>query len=203
MLKVRDIMSKNVVTVPPTLSLRDAMDLLTSRHISGVPVTTNRKVVGVISLTDFAEFAAATPGVPLSGAQPDDALLDEASADWDNAADVDEGELAPAFYSALWDDAGADVLERMHQARSTEWNVLEEHTVAEAMSRKLTALPPEAPVDHAADVMRRAGIHRVLIMDGGDLVGVVTTRDIANAVADHRVKSREYVFGERANDRGN
>lgn len=197
MLLLRDIMTRDVVNVSPELSLRDAMDLLTTRHISGAPVVTNRKVVGVVSLTDLAEFAAATPGVPTE--RPELAEWGE----WDTSGDqTDENEAPGAFFAELWDDAGADVTERMAETDGPEWNVLQEHTVDEAMNRKVSALPPDTPVDQAADVMRKAGIHRVLVMEGDDLVGLVSTKDIADAVADHRFSRRVYVFGAAAARRG-
>lgn len=197
MLRLRDIMSRDLVTLSPDLSLRDAMDVLTTQHITGAPVLSNHKVVGVISLTDLVEFAAASPGVPTE--RPDLTDID----DWENPGDLPTDDEPPsAFFAELWDDAGADVAERFAQTEGPEWNTLEEHTVGEAMNRKVSALPPDAPVDHAAAVMRRAGIHRVLVMEGPALMGVVTTSDIADAVADHRISSRVYVFGSPANNRG-
>jgi CBS domain-containing protein len=103
----------------------------------------------------------------------------------------------------MWEDAGADVAERMADTGGPEWNVLEEHTVGETMNRTVSALPPDTPVEHAAEVMRRATIHRVLVMEDGKLLGVVTTKDITDAVADHRFTNRVYVFGNPASDRGN
>ena len=46
--------------------------------------------------------------------------------------------------------------------------------------------------------MRTADVHRVLVMDGESLLGVVTTRDIADAVADHQLTTRRYVFDRKA-----
>jgi CBS domain-containing protein len=189
MLRLRDIMTNEVVTVGPDLTLRDAMDLLTSRHISGAPVVVRGKVVGVVSLTDLAECAAATPGVPTQ--RPDVAEWGE----YENPADWIEGDEPPsAFFAAMYDDAGADVSERMAQTMGPEWNVLEEHTVGEAMNRKVASLSADTPVEHAAAVMQRAGIHRVLVMENGNLLGVVTTKDISDAVADHQLTKRVYVF---------
>jgi CBS domain-containing protein len=197
MLRIREIMTSDVVTLSPDISLRDAMDALTSRHITGAPVMAGRKVVGVVSLTDLAEFAAASPGVPTL--RPPVEEPDE----WENVGDLAYMDEPPsAYFAELWDDAGATVTQRFDQSEGPEWNVLEDHTVAEAMNRRICVLPPDAPVDHAAAVMRRAGIHRVLVMDGGELLGVLTTTDIANAVADHRITSRVYVFGSRAAARG-
>lgn len=90
----------------------------------------------------------------------------------------------------------------MAETMGPEWNMLEEHTVGEAMNRKIAALPPDTPVEHAAAVMRRAGIHRVLVMENGNLLGIVTTKDVSDAVADRRLTTRVYVFGAKAGDCG-
>lgn len=197
MLRIRDIMTTDVVTLSPQASLRDAMDVLTTQHITGAPVVTAGRVVGVVSLTDLAEFAASNPGIPTL--RPPVEEID----DWENAGDLPNADEPPsAYFAELYDDAGADVAQRFEQTESPEWNALEDHTVAEAMNRRISVLPPDAPVDHAAAVMRRAGIHRVLVMESRDLLGVVTTTDIANAVADNKFTSRVYVFGKSAAARG-
>lgn len=182
-------MTREVVTVSPDLSLRDAMDLLTTRHISGAPVVSNGRVLGVVSLTDLAEFAAATPGVPTERPEQTEWGDFDEPVDWP----VDE-EPPSAYFAQLWDDAGADVSERLQSTSGPEWNVLEEHTVSEAMSRSIASLPAATPVQRAAELMQRSGIHRVIVMDNGLLVGVVTTKDISDAVADERITKRIYVF---------
>jgi CBS domain-containing protein len=80
--------------------------------------------------------------------------------------------------------------------------VLAAHTVDEVMSRALHTVRPSAEVAEAADQMRRTGIHRVLVMERDELVGILTTLDVAKAVADHRLQTRVYVFGRHAQDRG-
>jgi CBS domain-containing protein len=65
MLKLKDIMTRDLVTVEPETSLKEVADLLASRGISGVPVITDSgDVVGVISASDIVSFAAAVPVVP-------------------------------------------------------------------------------------------------------------------------------------------
>lgn len=198
MLRLRDIMTTDVVTVSPDLTLRDAMSLLSTRHVSGAPVVSGTKVIGVVSLTDLAEFAASEPGVPTARPQ-------QAEEEWEAPAEWVEGEEAPSsFFAEMWEDAGADVSERFAEVTGPEWNVLEEHTVSEVMNRTLCSLPPDTPVENAADFMRTAAVHRVLVMDGNALIGLVTTKDIADAVADHKLTTRTYVFGKKAefDDRG-
>lgn len=198
MLRLRDIMTQDVLTVSPDLSVREAMDLLTSRHISGAPVVTRNKVVGVVSLTDLAECAAAARGVPTQ--LPEQAELGELDEplEW-----IEGDEPSAAFFSEMWEDADADVVEQMAEAEGPERNVLEEHTVAETMNRQIISLPPDTSVEEAAALMRRAGIHRVLVAESDVLLGLVTTKDITDAVADHRFTNRVYVFGAPAADRGN
>jgi CBS domain-containing protein len=197
MLRLKDIMTRDVLTVSPELSVRDAMEVLTSRHISGAPVVSRGKVVGVVSLTDLAESAAAAPGVPTQRPEIVEWGEFETPLEW-----IEGNEPPAAFFAEMWDDAGADVAVRMAEVMGPEWNMLEELTVGETMNRKVSALPEDTPVEAAADVMRRASIHRVLVIDDGKLLGVVTTKDITDAVADHRLTNHVYVFGGRAAERG-
>lgn len=147
MLKLRDIMTTPVVSATPDMTLREAMSLLTDRHISGAPVVRGGKVVGVFSSTDLLVYIA-----ELDAAQP-----------------------AVSF-----------------RRRQTP---LEEVTVSEVMTRGAKSLPPDCPADLAAAFMQRARIHRVLVMEGERLFGLVTTTDLARAIAEHRVTTRAYAFG--------
>lgn len=194
MLRLRDIMTADVLTVSPELSIRDAMSLFATRHVSGAPVLASGKVVGVVSTTDLMEFAADLPGVPTARAANTDEDLEEWEEQEDEIEIEDEEETSMAFFADSWENAGADVSERMSEVNSPEWNALEEHTVAEAMTRDVFALTPGTAVDVAADRMRTAGVHRVLVMDGEQLVGIVSTKDIANAVADHKLTTQRFIF---------
>lgn len=62
---------------------------------------------------------------------------------------------------------------------------LEAVTVADVMTRDVKSLPPECTVTAAALFMTSSNIHRVLVMENGHLCGIVTTTDLAAAVARH------------------
>lgn len=93
-------------------------------------------------------------------------------------------------------DEESDVTERFNEIgtrrAASDW--FTEHTVSEVMNHRICALPSNTRVDQAADFMRTAAIHRVLVMDDGVLVGIVSMTDIAEAVADHKLTERTYVF---------
>jgi CBS domain-containing protein len=192
-LKLRDIMTSEVLTVSPQQSIQDAISLLVTRHVSGAPVVTGTQVIGVVSATDLLEFAASVTGVPeerTDQAEWGEWGIDRSAADQPKA----ENEPLALYFTELWDDAGAGVTERYEAITGPEWNTLREHTVGEAMTSDVRSLPPETGVPAAADFMRRAGIHRVLVMEHDRLVGIVTSTDIAKAVSEHRLSDRTYAF---------
>ncbi len=125
MLRLREIMSTDIVTVGPETAIREAMELFAHRHISGAPVVTGSTLVGVVTSTDLMAFAASLPGVPRERDTRDHHdEQDEAPVD-DESGQV--AEVGSAFVSEMWDDARAHVTERMSQPDAPEWNVLEEH----------------------------------------------------------------------------
>ena len=57
MLKAKDIMTKDVVSVDPDATLEDAIRILLSSKISGMPVCDrDRRVLGIISEKDIVSF---------------------------------------------------------------------------------------------------------------------------------------------------
>lgn len=184
MLRLHDIMTREVVTLDPGMSLRDALDILTARHVSGAPVVEADKVVGVLSAMDILEFLSTTPGVP-----------DVTNSEEDEPRGLDDGTETPAAYFVdLWSNAGADVTERINATNAAAWDLLAVHTVAEAMSRAVVAFAPSVDARVAADAMQRARAHRVLVIDGNRLVGIVSSLDIARAVAKRMLESPRYVY---------
>ncbi|NPA92107.1 MAG: CBS domain-containing protein [Chloroflexi bacterium] len=52
---VKDLMTTNVVTIEPSATIDDAMELMTRYRIRHLPVVENGKVVGVISIGDVVK----------------------------------------------------------------------------------------------------------------------------------------------------
>lgn len=53
LLHVQDVMSRDVVWVPPHLGVKDLLRLMSDRHIGGVPVVDDGRVIGVVSESDL------------------------------------------------------------------------------------------------------------------------------------------------------
>jgi CBS domain-containing protein len=64
---VKDVMSKNVITISPEESVSDAIEKMAKNNISGLIVVEDEKVVGVISESDILKiFKSEFPELKLS-----------------------------------------------------------------------------------------------------------------------------------------
>ena len=138
-MKVRDLMTRDVVTVTPETSLKEAASLLAAKRISGMPVVDDAgTVVGVLSEADILAKE--------SGERRRDGLLGRL--------------LDPDF-----------VLKDKIRAR----------TAGEAMSAPAITIDPDRPVHDAATRMVAESVNRLPVIEGGNLVGIVTRADLVRA----------------------
>ena len=190
MLKLGDVMTRDVITLGPELTVREAMAVLTNRRVSGAPVVENNRVVGVISTSDLLRFAAENVDT-----EQDSEVDDERQPDptWDGLTppEVEEDDPTAALYFAMRDDSDEDVWEKMEEARGEEVSELDERTVGDIMTTTLISMTTDDTITDAADYMRTMHVHRLLVVDErGELAGLVTTMDLAREVADERVGNR-------------
>jgi CBS domain-containing protein len=192
MLQVRDVMTRDVITVSPEHTLREAMEVLSRHHVTGAPVVRGQEVVGVVSGSDLMEFAAALP--PVTDAEVEPLDLPDRDDDALDLPDEDAEEQSASWFLARWRDERPDANERIVDAGESTWSALDEHTVSEVMTRGVVALRPTVSLAAAADLMRRKRLHRVLVMEGTRLVGILSTTDVVAAVADGRLTRTRWVF---------
>ena len=161
-LTVRDFMSTNVASLSPDMSLREAIEVLTDRRITGAPVVAADKIVGVLSANDVLAFEASTPGVPAGHYERSEhgELETPEEQQWE-----EDSEAPSAYFTDFWADAGADVVQRLEALEGPEWDVLGEHTVGEAMNTGIRFVPADATLKAAAAYLLKHGIHRVLVAD--------------------------------------
>lgn len=147
MLKVKDLMTRDVLTFGPNTSVREAAEQLSTEHVSGAPVVRLGRLLGMVSAADLLAFIAELPAEP------------------------------EAVSGGL------------------EHGILDDHTVEEAMTRiPLSTIEPEAPASRAAELMQEEEIHRLPVVEGEKLVGIVTTTDLVKAIADRKISYRTFVF---------
>lgn len=150
MLAIHELMTTDVLTLPPDCTIREAAELLSTEHVGGAPVSAHGQLLGMVTMTDLLAFIASLP--------------------------AEQAEIRD----------------------QSERGILDDHTVEEAMTpAPVRTLGPRESVAHAAAVMSREGIHRLPIVDGGTLVGIISTTDLMRAVAERRLERHVFVFPKR------
>lgn len=153
-IRARDIMSSPVRTVTRDASLDEAARVLRDAGISGVPVLDHHGApVGVLSQFDIVTHVAG----------------------------LDRGlDRAGSYYvrSALRWERGED-----EDPNREEADILVETRVDDVMTPELIGVAPDAPLVDVLKQMSERRVHRLLVLDGNQLLGVVTSMDVLSALA--------------------
>jgi CBS domain-containing protein len=171
-LRVAEVMTDRVVTIPAGATLRELVELLAATGVSGVPVVDGDAVVGVISARDLIEFESERPH------------RGDEEEGWESWDDPREESLLGAFFLDPEEEVG-DVLDRFTAAHEGHRDVLGGEAVSDRMTRALASVDVGASLREAATRMISAGVHRLLVLDEGRLAGIVSATDIVRAVARH------------------
>ena len=102
----------------------------------------------------------------------------------------DEGEDAASFFAERWAYADSDTVDYFAESSGRRGNALDGHTVSEVMTQEILSLSPSTDVSAAAERMRSSDVHRLLVMRDGVLVGILSTMDLARAIADRQLTRR-------------
>lgn len=156
-LTAADLMQKHVVRIDADATIEEAAASLEDAGIGGAPVMDARgKLIGVVSLRDLAQRARFADADPGRGKGWDDEDL--------QTGDGVEDEISMAEdYSP-----GNSAAER----------------VRDCMSQGVITVPPDLSIHAVAARMVKEKIHRVFVVQGHELVGVVSTFDLARAIAE-------------------
>ncbi|MDF0591249.1 CBS domain-containing protein [Candidatus Methanocrinis natronophilus] len=148
MMKVRDVMNPEPVAIQATAAVSDAVRLLRTEEISGMPVLEGEKLVGVVSESDLLKMLSVEREGGLWLPSPLEILE------------------VPIRDLIRWEKLQAEA----EEAGTT--------TVSEVMTRKVFTVGPEESIQRAASMMVRHRINRLPVLEGERLVGIVTRGDI-------------------------
>lgn len=158
LIAVRDVMRADVSTVSPDLSLPELESRLLKHRVGAYPVVENRRLVGIVSRSDIVRQLSVERSV--GGA----------------LANLDPGESDDAALK----QAVASIAEYIGRR-------MEVLTVRDVMiTEVITARLDESLVD-AARRMLAAKVHRLPVVDGEALCGIVASSDFVQMFADGRL----------------
>ncbi|MCI0342648.1 MAG: CBS domain-containing protein [Planctomycetales bacterium] len=164
-LQAKDVMTANVRSLSPEMSLREASQILADAQVSGAPVVGLGGVpVGVVSLFDIVSHLAGLERKVARGGR--------------------------GFYGYGWPGNGEQAEAWARELGRAEDDVLEETKVSDLMTGDVIECAPETPLPALAREMWRRRIHRMLVRGGRRVLGIVSTMDLLGAlVADEAGKS--------------
>lgn len=154
-LYAKDIMTRKVRWVPENMTVADATNLFIEEMISGAPVVDdNGDMVGVVSIKDFLKNGQVA----------------------DHLEPKEEENLYS--YNESWELP-------ITQEEATAFQVKThcELKVKEIMTPVVFNADLNTPVSELAEMMLKGRIHRVIILDGNELAGMVTSMDMLKVIA--------------------
>jgi CBS domain-containing protein len=197
----RDLMTRDVVTIPQEMAMRDAAQLLSRLQVSGTPVVDEGgRCVGILSATDFVQRAGRTDtAAPPPPALPLTCGFQEKH--WDSAGkEVIGCKLPPGVCSIQRQGKTGEIRTICSEPHSvpTDWRVvnverLPTDPVRRYMTTDLATAEPETLISDLARRMIDGHVHRLVVVDNQlRPVGIVSNTDILATVA----------YAERACDAG-
>jgi CBS domain-containing protein len=159
MLKVKEVMTKDVLTVTPATTVKDAAAILAQKGISGLPVMDSGKVVGIFSEADVLRSLKTT--------KKDMRLIYPSVSS-----------LGIAFQEEV---TQREILEAYEE--------IGEMPVKDVMSKTVVTVSPEITVNEAILTMVHKGINRLPVVEKNVLVGIITRADVIRGLAREGAKS--------------
>ena len=158
-----DLMTRNVVTLSPDMTLSEMDSILIEREISGAPVVASRRLVGVASQADIVRSL------------------------WEGQ---NEASRTPAFYASPF-PVPISALEYLAKDSRRINDLLTERTVQDVMTTEPLIAHPEDSVEEVSHRMFRDRIHRLPVTESKSetLVGIITTLDLARAISKYGLAS--------------
>jgi CBS domain-containing protein len=154
-LAATDFMQRDVVTVAPDDTLRDALALMTENHVTGLPVMDGKsRCVGLITSSDILNY------------------------EQEHADDSADSGMAQFFdpETQQWDSVSMSAfgLEEFGDVR-----------VSEVMTRDLIWVDRNTSMKDVARRMIDERVHRILVMDkSASLYGLISAYDLVRVVAE-------------------
>ncbi|MBL8730205.1 MAG: CBS domain-containing protein [Planctomycetes bacterium] len=172
---VRDLMRQDVLMLRADDSIRSAAEQLEEARVSGAPVAdATGRLVGVLTLRDIAR----SDHVSEAGVTTRAAALP--AMDLEGTMDA-AGEDEEVFSTEEYDD------ELLGRVRVAEW-----------MTPGVIEVSPDATVAAACRRMLDESIHRLFVVEGERLLGVLSTEDVVRLLAEPPRASSRQVPARRA-----
>lgn len=155
---IEEVMTKEVITCAPGDTVESIVRLMSEKDISGVPVTENGRLVGMITEEDIMKILS----VP-----------EKSTTLW-----------LPSPLEVLLEIPFKELLQLRNMQRTL--TDVSKATVKGVMSKNVQTIAPDDDIENAAEIMVRYKINRLPVIKDSSIVGIVTRDDIIHSLAGGR-----------------
>ena len=153
---IADVMTRDVATLSPEMTLKEMDRIFVERQVSGAPVVEGERLVGIVSQADVVRL-----------------LYDEQK----------KAQQVSDFYTSPF-PIPISALDQLAKDSRKIADHLTKRTVGEVMIPHPLTVSPSDDVESVARLMIKEKIHRVLVTEEERLVGIVSSLDIVRLVAE-------------------
>jgi predicted transcriptional regulator len=158
-LTAADVMNSGIKTVSPRMTLPELEESFQRDRVTGYPVVEHAALVGVVSRSDVIRQLCTERHVAETVS---DFFFDERD-----------------FYELK--------MESLQQIADRVGERIESLSVADVMEPDPLTVPLDLPIREVAKRFLSHSIHRLPVVDRADLVGIITTMDLAELIAQGRL----------------
>jgi CBS domain-containing protein len=160
MMNVTALMRTHPTTVSPAMSVQNLESLFLSSGFTGFPVVEDDRLVGVVSRSDIVR-----------------SLLTERS----------RAEQASSFYASMGPETSDAETESLDAIAAQVGVRLTRLKVEDVMIRNVVRVESSESIQSVAKLMRDGHLHRLPVVEGDRLIGLITSMDVVGAVAEGRL----------------
>lgn len=165
-----DIMTRSLISARPDQDLTEIERVMVEKRITGLPVIEGGHLVGVISRSDIARVEVLMQSLD-----------------------------SQVTHELEWDSTQADGFQHLARPEYQGFRgKLDKLKVRDAMRDQAITCTPQTPVSEIAAVMIGQHIHRVIVVEGDQPVGIVSSLDLVRLLAPGRSASDKASTGKTA-----
>ena len=197
-MQIKNLMSEDLITIDKDQNLSDALKLLRKHNVSRLPVTNNKKLVGIISERDIAAKLGSSKyeSMPasrlhISSVMVKDVFTVPETMQLDEVAKLmlDNG----IGSVPVMDDDGnmVGIVSKADFVTLAVGIAFDKIAVKEIMTKDMISVSPTERLVHARRLMIEGHVGRLPVVEDGELKGMVTSKDLMRAFIDFRKKVPE------------
>ena len=184
-MKVRDVMTTNIISIDKDVELRYVLKLMKKHEITKIPVVENKKLIGIVTdnIIAYKLGSKRKRGVPASrlhASSVTDKEIECITPDTEVKAILKKvGKPGPTMLCVKENDKFVGVVTKADLLPFVE----SKKQLRDIMSKKINTVTVDDRVIHARRIMIDENIARLPVLNNGVLAGIISDNEIAFALA--------------------